>query len=102
MVGLVTTNELAEIEHKKEPSVHSPPRTAATSPSRRSPLKSSKGEYSERTGRWNETPRPLTRSRSLNRRTPLSSIVPNHLFCVEEKEREIWVRFQAIKTKLFG
>jgi hypothetical protein len=56
-------------------------------------LKSTNGEYSQRTGRWNETPRTISRSRSFSRRTPLSAIVPNHLFCVDEKEREIWVRF---------
>jgi len=93
MVGLVTTDELSEIDHKKEPSPPSLPRTSSTSTSRRSPLKSTNGEYSQRTGRWNETPRTISRSRSFSRRTPLSAIVPNHLFCVDEKEREIWVRF---------
>ncbi len=93
MVGLVTTDQLAEIKHKKEPPAPSSPRTSSTSTSRRSPLKSANGEYSQRTGRWNETPRTISRSRSLYGRTPLSNIVPNHLFCVDEKEREIWVRF---------
>lgn len=98
MVGLVTADELGQIEHKKEtppppPTSSSGPRTSSMSPLRRSASKSASGEYSQRTGRWNETPRPLTRSRSLNRRTPLSAIVPNHLFCVDEQEREVWVRF---------
>lgn len=93
MVGLVTADELAEIEHKKETPVSSSgSRTSPMSPLRRSASKSASGEYSQRTGRWNETPRTLTRSRSLNRRTPLSAIVPNHLFCVDEQERELWVK----------
>jgi len=90
MVGLVTAEELAEIEHKEEPSA---PRPTSTLPIRKSPLKSANGEYSQRTGRWNETPKRLSRSRSLSRRTPLSAIVPDHLFCVDEQERETWVRF---------
>lgn len=88
MVGLVTADELQEIEHKKEP-----PRTASTSPIRKSPSRSANGEYSQRTGRWNETPKPISRSQSLRRRTPLSALVPNHLFCVDEQERESWVRY---------
>ena len=85
MVGLVTTDELAEIDHKKEP-------PATGSPLKRSSsTRSASGEYSQRTGRWNETPKTISRSRSLRRRTPLSAIVPNHLFCVDEQERELWV-----------
>jgi len=90
MVGLVTAEELSEIEHKKEPP---PPRSTSLSPIRKSLSRSASGEYSQRTGRWNETPKVLSRSRSLRRPTPLSAIVPNHLFCVDEKEREMWVRF---------
>lgn len=93
MVGLVTPDDITEIQEKKDVS-HPPspgPRTSSTSPLRRSASKSANGEYSQRTGRWNETPRRLTRSRSLNRRTPLSAIVPNRLFCVNEQEREVWV-----------
>jgi hypothetical protein len=88
MVGLVTEEELAKIEHKKEPA--SLARSTSILPSRKG---SSNGEYSQQTGRWNETPKLLSRSRSSRRRTPLSSIVPNHLFCVDENERETWVRF---------
>lgn len=98
MVGLVTPDDITEIEHKKDVS-HPPspgPRTSSTSPLRRSASKSTSGEYSQRTGRWNETPRALNRSRSLNRRTPLSAIVPNRLFCVDEQEREIWVNIFTI------
>ena len=87
MVGLVTADELAEIGHKKE-SVSS-----TSSFIRRSPSKSTNGEYSQRTGRWNETPKTtLSRSRSTRGRTPLSALVPTHLFCVDEQERETWVR----------
>lgn len=90
MVGLVTSDELVELETKKESSkLRRTP--SATSKSTRASAKTSAGEYSTRTGRWNETPRVLSRSRSFNRRTPLSSIVPDHLFCVDEQEREIWV-----------
>ena len=92
MVGLVTSEELEEIQLKKEPvKLQRSSSGVARSPSKTSPLKSAFGEYSERTGRYNETPRPLTRSRSLNRRTPLAAIVPTHLFCVDEQEREVWV-----------
>ncbi|CAF2068886.1 unnamed protein product [Rotaria magnacalcarata] len=92
-VGLVTTEELAEIEHKKE---------STYSPLRRSSSQRTNGEYSQRTGRWNETPRTLNRSKSLRGRTPLSSLVPNHLFCVDEQEREMWmlqVLCQILKTQ---
>jgi hypothetical protein len=91
MVGLVTSDELAEIEQKKEPTPSSPVKRSLST-------KSASGEYSKRTGRWNETPRTISRSRSLRRRTPLSAIVPNHLFCVDENERETWVRFNK-KTR---
>ncbi|CAF2679816.1 unnamed protein product [Rotaria sp. Silwood2] len=93
MVGLVTADELAEIEHKREP---------PSSPLKRTPSKTSNGEYSQRTGRWNETPKTLSRSRSLRGRTPLSALIPNHLFCVDEQEREMWmlqVLCQILKTE---
>lgn len=83
MVGLVTTEDLSEIESRRE---------SKGSPLRRSSSKSANGEYSQRTGRWNETPKRLSRSKSLHGRTPLSAIVPNHLFCVDAQERELWVR----------
>lgn len=88
MVGLVTADELEEIEQKKDVS-----RPSSISLNRKNSSRSSNGEYSQRTGRWNETPKLISRSRSLRRRTPLSGLVPNHLFCVDEQEREIWVKF---------
>lgn len=91
MVGLVTAEELEEIDKKKDSTPTTPPRSSSLL-ERRSSLRSSNGEYSTQTGRWNETPRTISRSRSMRRRTPLSSIVPNHLFCVDEKEREAWVK----------
>ena len=105
MVGLVTSEELAEIDVKKEPVKLQRTASSVTRSPGKSPLKSAAGEYSERTGRWNETPRALSRSRSLNRRTPLSAIVPTHLFCVDEQEREMWVRiyrfsFQSLIDEL--
>ncbi|CAF1144203.1 unnamed protein product [Rotaria sp. Silwood1] len=93
MVGLVTAEELADIEHKREP---------PSSPLKRTASKTSNGEYSQRTGRWNETPKTLSRSRSLRGRTPLSALVPTHLFCVDEQEREMWmlqVLCQILKTE---
>jgi hypothetical protein len=89
---LVTVDELSEIEHKKE--TPASPKKSSTPLKRSASTKSAYGEYSNRTGRWNETPKTISRSRSLRRRTPLSAIVPNHLFCVDEQEREIWVRSQ--------
>ncbi|CAF1293803.1 unnamed protein product [Rotaria sordida] len=93
MVGLVTAEELTEIENKRKPSC---------SPLIRTPSKTGNGEYSQRTGRWNETPKTLRRSQSLRGRTPLSALVPNHLFCVDEQEREMWmlqVLCQILKTE---
>jgi hypothetical protein len=86
MVGLVTADELAEIENRKE----TPIQTPSSSPVVKSAVPI--GQYSRQTGRWNETPKTASRSRSLRRRTPLHAIVPNHLFCVDEQEREMWVR----------
>jgi len=92
MVGLVTSEELDEIQLKKEPVKLQRSNSSVTkSPMKTSTMKTAFGEYSERTGRYNETPRPLTRSRSLTRRTPLAAIVPSHLFCVDEQEREMWL-----------
>ncbi|CAF3700741.1 unnamed protein product [Rotaria sordida] len=93
MVGLVTAEELTEIENKRKPSC---------SPLIRTPSKTGNGEYSQRTGRWNETPKTLRRSQSSRGRTPLSALVPNHLFCVDEQEREMWmlqVLCQILKTE---
>ncbi len=95
MVGLVTADELAEIGHTKEP----PP--PPVSPIRKGSSRSANGMYSQRTGRWNETPKVISRSRSLRRRTPLSTIVPNHLFCVDEQEREMWVRISTFSSFFF-
>ena len=49
------------------------------------------GQYSRVSGRWNETPKSPYRNRSLHRRTPVKPVLPNHLFCVDEEEREMWV-----------
>ena len=100
MVGLVTAEDLAEIDPKKETNNLRRSPSAVSKLSEKTPLKSSFGEYSQRTGRWNETPKGLSRSRSLNRRTPLSAIVPNHLFCVDEQEREMWVRIIDYSTRI--
>ena len=83
-VGLVTSDELLEIETRKE--------TPLTPTNRARP---STGQYSRQTGRWNETPKTGNRSRSARRRTPLSAAVPSHLFCVDEHEREMWVRIST-------
>lgn len=80
-IGLVTSDEMLEMENRKE--------TPLTSSNKARP---STGHYSRQTGRWNETPQTANRCRSARRRTPLSAIVPNHLFCVDEHEREMWVR----------
>jgi len=88
MVGLVTPDELVEIENRKETPV-TPQQTPLLSVNK-SPITT--GQYSRQSGRWNETPKSANRSRSLRRRTPMKSVVPNHLFCVDEQEREMWVR----------
>jgi hypothetical protein len=84
MVGLVTSDELIEIESKRETPV------TPLSSSGKSPMTT--GQYSRQSGRWNETPKSANRSRSAHRRTPLKPTVPDHLFCVDEYEREMWVR----------
>ena len=88
MVGLVTSDELINIESRKET-----PLTPLQTPVSAA-IKSSNttGQYSRQSGRWNETPKSACRSRSLRRRTPLKSFLPDHLFCVDEQEREMWVR----------
>ncbi|CAF0879687.1 unnamed protein product [Didymodactylos carnosus] len=111
-VGLITEDEMCEIQNRKEAKNlfrsntnllldmtnnnnqqqvrHSPNKNDGTTIT--TPLKSA-GEYSRSTGRWNEVPRTLSRARasSSRHRTPLSSIIPNHLFCVDENERETWM-----------
>ncbi|CAF0786329.1 unnamed protein product [Didymodactylos carnosus] len=109
-VGLLTEDEMCDIQNRKENKDlfhsnsslllditnsnnqqqvrNSPNKNGSTT----TPPKSA-GQYSRNTGRWNETPRTLSRARtSLSRqRTALSSLVPNHLFCVDENEREMWM-----------
>jgi hypothetical protein len=88
MVGLVTPDELVDIESRKE----TPP-TPVIVPASPSPKPAiTTGQYSRQSGRWNETPKSAHRSRSFRRRTPLKSAGPDHLFCVDEQEREMWVR----------
>ena len=85
MVGLITPDELIDIEARKEPPL---------TPIFKS--RPSTGQYSRQTGRWNETPKSNNgnRSRSAHRRTPMTtnSAQSNHMFCVDEHEREMWVR----------
>ena len=56
-------------------------------------------QYSRVSGRWNETPKPSYRNRSLHQRTPVKPVSPNHLFCVNEEEREIWVRNNILQLE---
>ena len=88
MVGLMTSDELVEVDHRKQ--------SPSTPISKARP---SSGQYSRQTGRWNETPKTSQRARSARRRTPLSSS-PTRVFCVDEHEREIWVRrnVQTLKS----
>lgn len=88
MVGLVTPDEFVDIESRKETPV-TPQQTPLLSVNK-SPITT--GQYSRQSGRWNETPKSANRSRSIRRRTPLKSVLSNSLFCVDEQEREIWVR----------
>lgn len=89
MIGFVTSDELLEIERRRERSLtlpQIPPATASKRPK-------SSGQYSRQSGRWNETPKSANRSRSVTgRRTPLKINTPNDLVCVDEQEREMWVR----------
>ncbi|CAF4535056.1 unnamed protein product [Rotaria sp. Silwood1] len=87
MIGLVTPDELLEIENRKE----TPPSPSQLPSLSVSKTPSTTGQYSRQSGRWNETPKSTSRFRSSRRRTPLKSILPNHLFCVDEQEREMWM-----------
>lgn len=88
MVGLMTPDEIVEMENRQK--------TPATPP--QVPLSSSvrsantTGQYSLQSGRWNETPKSANRCRSARRRTPLKLFAPDQLYCVDEHEREMWVR----------
>ncbi len=98
MVGLVTSDELIEIDNRKETPVT--PQQTPVSSVPKSAIKT--GQYSRQSGRWNETPKSASRSRSVHRRTPVKSIVPSHLFCVDEQEREMWVRINISCWKYIG
>ena len=50
-------------------------------------IKPSTSEYSKETGRLNETPKTATPSRG---RTSYKRI-PDFVYCVDDREREIWV-----------
>jgi hypothetical protein len=93
MIGLVTSDELVEIETRK-----STPQQVPLSPNAKSTL--TIGQYSRQSGRWNETPKSAGRSRSLGR-SSAKSVVSNHVFCVDEQEREVWVRIKIISLVLF-
>jgi hypothetical protein len=93
MVGLVTPDELVDIENRKETPV-TPQETPLLSVDK---LPITTGQYSRQSGRWNETPTPksASRSRSARRLRSARAAVPNNnnnLLCVDEQEREIWVR----------
>lgn len=90
MVGLMTSDEIVEMENRKKTPA-TPPQVPLSS-SVKSP--NTTGQYSIQSGRWNETPKSASRCRSAaRRRTPLmKSSVPDHLYCVDEQEREMWVR----------
>lgn len=92
MVGLVTSDELTEIETRKET-----PQQVPSSPNLKSTI--TLGQYSLQSGRWNETPKSASRSRSFHRQTSAKSMASNQLFCVDEQEREVWVRMN--RTHLF-
>jgi hypothetical protein len=97
MVGLVTPDEIVEIEGRKETPATPLPVLSST-PTTKSPKTT--GQYSRQSGRWNETPKSAHRSRSLRRQTtPLRSAASNHLFCVDEQEREMWVRLNISYVK---
>jgi hypothetical protein len=91
MVGLVTPDELVDIESRKEtPITPQQPQLLSVS---KSPITT--GQYSRQSGRWNETPKSANRSRSLlGRRTPFKFVAPNNLLCVDEQEREMWVSIE--------
>jgi hypothetical protein len=96
MVGLVTSDELIEIESRKE--TPPTPQYRVLSPRAKSAITT--GQYSRQSGRWNETPKSANRSRSLRRPTSLKSSTPNQLQCVDEQEREIWVRMNMLYLRL--
>jgi hypothetical protein len=88
MVGLVTSDELVEIDSRKEtPIIPQQPQLLSVN---KSPI--TIGQYSRQSGRWNETPKSAKRSRSLRRQTSAKSVGSNEMFCVDEQEREVWVR----------
>lgn len=90
MVGLITSDELLDVEDRKEkPSTPLQTQTRLSS-ARKTPITS--GQYSRQSGRWNETPKCTSRCRSSYRRTPLRTASSNNVFCVDEQEREMWVR----------
>jgi len=91
MVGLVTPDELVDIESRKETPItpQQPPQLLSVT---KSPITT--GQYSRQSGRWNETPKSVNRSRSLGRRTPFKFVAPNNLLCVDEQEREMWVSIE--------
>lgn len=92
MVGLVTSDELVDIETRKE-TPNTPQQVPAPSSAKAA---ITTGQYSRQSGRWNETPKSASRSRSLRRRTPLRSAALNNLYCVDEQDREMWVRMTMI------
>ncbi|CAF4597437.1 unnamed protein product [Rotaria socialis] len=110
MVGFVTSDDLVELENRKETPVTLPQISATTpAPAPITPLPTSaskrpksSGQYSRQSGRWNETPKSANRIRSAaGRRTPFKSYLPNHLVCVDDQEREMWmiqVLSQILKT----
>ncbi|CAF1201324.1 unnamed protein product [Rotaria magnacalcarata] len=112
MVGFVTSDDLVELENRKETPVTLPQISATTPapvpvlttplPASASKRPKSSGQYSRQSGRWNETPKSANRIRSASgRRTPFKSYLPNHLVCVDEQEREMWmiqVLCQILKT----
>lgn len=92
MIGLVTTDDILEVAHRKStpntPIMNSRPTTT--------------GQYSRQSGRWNETPKSANRSRLLHRRTLKHSHIPNQTICVDEHEREVWVilSFKSTNVKI--
>jgi hypothetical protein len=100
MIGLFTADELANNGQQNPSANIQRTSSSVTRLVGRSSMKSSDGEYSQRTGRWNETPRMTTsRNRSSSSRCrTLSGVTPSRLFCVGEQEREVWV---GIKHNFF-
>ena len=102
MVGLVTPDEFIELQSRKEsPTATATPQTPLSASVNKSSVittttTTTTGQYSRQSGRWNEIPKSADRSRSFRRRTPMYSTLPNHLFCVDEQEREMWVRINRL------